>query len=383
MNPTHPPEKPPPRGAAAQRKLRACERESRCRAVFFQHWARAQGLSAHATAERLGLAPRTLAAWNQQWRQERLHAVPRGRPCRRASVARRNEIIAFLRQVGPGLGLPSLQARFPEVARAELSNLQRRFRRVYRRQHRRLLRSLQWQTPGTVWALDHCQAPEPIDGVFPYILNVRDLASGQVLGWIPVTAADAQTTLRLVERLFHEHGPPLVLKSDNGSAFIDATFRELLDRWKVVALRSPPHTPQYNGSCEAGGGAMKQRTEEQATLDGHPGRWTSADLEAALVVANVVLHPHGPNHETPAELWRARAPIPCETRAAFLAELERQRPVAREELNLAADASLSRPQQDQVDRVAISRTLVEFDLVRFTRRSIAPPLNPHQLAKIR
>jgi transposase InsO family protein len=383
MNPTRHPEKPPPRGAAAQRKLRACERESRCRAVFFQHWAQEQGLSAQETAERLGLAPRTLAAWNQQLREKRLHAVPRGRPCRRASVARRNEIVAFLRQAGPGLGVPTLQAQFPGVARAELADVLRRFRRVYRQQHRRLLRSLEWQTPGAVWALDHCQAPEPIDGEFPYILNVRDLASGQVLGWIPVAAADAQTTLRLVERLFQEHGPPLVLKSDNGSAFIDGQFQELLVSWKVVALRSPPHTPQYNGSCEAGGGAMKRRTEEQATLDGHPGRWTSADLENALFVANVVLHPHGPKHETPDELWRARAPIPCETRAAFLAELERQRPVARGELSIAADAALSRPQQDRVDRVAIGRTLVEFDLVRFTRRSIAPPLNPQKMAKIR
>ena len=133
---------------------------------------------------------------------------------------------------------------------------------------------------------------------------------------------------------------------------------------------------------------MKRRTEEQATLDGHPGRCPvaddrAADLEAALVVANVVLHPHGPNRATPDELWRARAPIPCETRADFLAELERQRPVARVELNLAADASLSRLQQDRVDRVAISRTLVEFDLVRFTRRSIAPPLNPQKMAKIK
>lgn len=383
MNPTRDPEKLHPRGPAAQQQLRTCEREARRRAVQFQHWARELGIPARAAAERLGVAPRTLAAWHQQLREGGLQAVPRGRPCRRASAARRNEIIAFLRVVGPGLGLPSLQAHFPDAAREELSDLLRRFRRVYRKQHRRLLKSLKWLVPGTVWALDHCQAPEPIDGQYPYILNVRDLASGQVLGWIPVAAADSQTTLRLVERLFQEQGPPLVLKSDNGSAFIDAQFQELLESWKVIALRSPPHTPQYNGSCEAGGGAMKRRTQEQATLGGHPGQWTSADLEAALFVANVVLHPHGPNGSTPDELWRARAPIADETRAAFAVSLECHRASARVELNIPADAFLSRPQQDRVDRVAIGRTLVEFDLVRFTRRSIAPPLNPHKMAKIR
>lgn len=382
MNPLHNPANRP-RGPAAQRKLRACEREARSRAVQFQHWARELGIPARDAAERLGLSPRTLAAWQQQWREGDLNAIPRGRPCRRESAARRNEIIAFLHAVGPGLGLPSLQAHFPGVARQELTDVLRRFRRVYRRQHRRLLRNLMWLVPGTVWALDHCQAPEPIDGQCPYILNVRDLASGQVLGWIPVAAADAPTTLRLVERLFQEHGPPLVLKSDNGSAFIDATFQELLQRWNVVALRSPPRTPQYNGSCEAGGGAMKRRTEEQATLGGHPGLWTSADLERALFVANVVLHPHGPHGSTPDELWRTRAPIASETRAAFRVALERQRSSARAEQNIAADAYLSRSQQDRVERVAIGRTLVEFDLVRFTRRSIAPPLNPQKMAKIR
>jgi hypothetical protein len=35
------------------------------------------------------------------------------------------------------------------------------------------------------------QAPHPIDGLHPYLLAARDLASGQQHLWLPLTAADA------------------------------------------------------------------------------------------------------------------------------------------------------------------------------------------------
>ena len=215
-----------------------------------------------------------------------------------------------------------------------------------------------------------------------YLLNVRDLASGTVLAWEPVVSPDAAPTAAIIAQLFREYGPPLVLKSDNGSAFIAVEFTDELTRWNVVPLRSPPRCPQYNGSCEAGGGAMKKRTAEQATLAGHPDCWTMANLHAALFVANVVLHPQGANAPTPSELWQQRQPITPTMRAAFTASLERHRQRTREEANIAENDLTRRILFDQIDRVAIGRTLVEFDLVRFTRRSFTPPLNPQLLAKI-
>ena len=127
---------------------------------------------------------------------------------------------------------------------------------------------------------------------------------------------------------------------------------------------------------------MKKRTAEQAMLAGHPDCWTVAELQAALFVANVVLHPHGANAPTPGEVWRQRQPISPEMRAAFSLSLECQRQRAREEAIVTANDLTRRTLFDQIDRVAIGRTLVEFDLVRFTRRSFTPPLNPQLLAKI-
>jgi hypothetical protein len=41
-------------------------------------------------------------------------------------------------------------------------------------------------------------------------------------------------------------------------------FQELLDRWQVFALLSPPRLPRYNGSVEAGNGSVKTRVRQEA-----------------------------------------------------------------------------------------------------------------------
>ena len=62
-----------------------------------------------------------------------------------------------------------------------------------------LLHVLRWHKPGTVWAIDFFDAPLPVDGIFPYVFVVRDLASGNQLLALPVEdkelarAADALT----------------------------------------------------------------------------------------------------------------------------------------------------------------------------------------------
>ena len=74
------------------------------------------------------------------------------------------------------------------------------------------------------------------------------------LDWLPVPDETAATTRDALLALFVEFGPPLVLKSDNGSAFKGDVIT-LLDDWQITPLRSPPKTPRYHGSREAGIGA--------------------------------------------------------------------------------------------------------------------------------
>ncbi|MFC1587569.1 transposase family protein [Planctomycetota bacterium] len=122
-----------------------------------------------------------------------------------------------------------------------------------------MVEKFRWGEPGAVWAMDYTESPTPIDGVYRYILIVRDLASGAQLLSTPVIKKTAEQTLYALRSLFRWHGPPLVLKSDNDGAFKDKRVRTLLDKQKVFLLLSPPGTPSYNGSVEAGIGTLKTR----------------------------------------------------------------------------------------------------------------------------
>jgi putative transposase len=112
-----------------------------------------------------------------------------------------------------------------------------------------------------VWAIDF-HGPRPlIDDRCPYLFAVRDLSSGQQLLWLPVADVTVQTTVEAMTSLFAIHGAPLVVKSDNGSAFIAEAFQELSKKSGAKILYSPPRMPRYNGSIEAGIGSLTLTTK--------------------------------------------------------------------------------------------------------------------------
>jgi transposase InsO family protein len=233
--------------------------------------------------------------------------------------------LGFLDEFGPGVSVACLRENFPFLARAELANLLRRYRRIWRQRHQQPLSILHWTRPGSVWAADHKEAPRPIDGRYPYLLAVRDLASGQQLLWLPVENMTAPITTRALASLLVLYGPPLVLKMDNGPAFTSQAVLALLEAADVMLLFSPPYTPRYNGSIEAGIGSLTTRTENQAARRGYPGQWTWDDTEAARREANALAHPWGEHGPTPDEVWAQRRPITAEERTAFLATVARCR----------------------------------------------------------
>ena len=89
---------------------------------------------------------------------------------------------------------------------------------------------------------------------------MRDLASGMQLAWRPTKDETAQTAVSVLVGLFLVHGPPLVLKLDNGSAYRAEEMQKALVCYGVLVLYSPAYNPEYNGSAEAGVGSMKSRT---------------------------------------------------------------------------------------------------------------------------
>lgn len=326
------------------------------------------------TAERIGVKARTLRRWQRQWRGDRLGAHPRGRPRGRAGRERRREVWEWIDRMGPRVGLPTLRGRFPEVARAELVRLQRFYRRWWRRKHRRLIHRLTWTRPGTVWAADFAHVPRPIDGCFPRLLAVRDLASHAQLQARPALGEDVATAREVLEDLVRRHGPPLVLKTDNGPAFVSAELQAWADHHGVRQLFSPPRTPSYNGSIEAGIRSLKARAHHEAFRRGRPGHWSSEDLGAARRQANATARPWGWRGPTPAEVWQERSRIEPWERHRWQQIYRRMAEEERQRRRVSSLQGLSHAERATIDRRAIRRTLVAHGLLWFRRSRISPPI---------
>jgi transposase InsO family protein len=283
-------------------------------------------------------------------------------------MATRNQVFRFLHEVtGPAVGLPALRPLFAQVPRCILADLLRRYRRVWRRRYRRKGYRLTWHVPGAVWAMDFSEAPHPIDGVYEYLFAVRDLASHYQIAWTPVPDLRAETVLPLLWQLFPEHGPPLVLKSDNGSAFIAELLTDLMANQQVAQLFSPARRPQYNGALERSNGTLKTYTGLHAIREGHPLRWTSDDVEHARQLANTISRPWGHRGPTPAESWQAREPIDADRRQAFQDVWQQNLPQAADDLGLKDTSSLAPSDRRRLDRLAISRAVEQLGYLTMKR----------------
>lgn len=339
----------------------------RGRAVTLADDLRRQGFTFRDTARCLGISERTLRAWRHrgpQWRHS-----DRGRPACRSPRELRQQVLAVLDMTGPWLPLTALRARFPEMARAELSRLLTRYRRVARRREEQQEARLTWTVAGAVWAIDFVKAPTPIDGTAPVALAVRDLASGRQLLWQPCPNETAAATCAALETLFRTWEPPLALKADNGSAFIAHETASLLQDWQVTPLFSPPYTPKYNGACERGNGTLRTFTDEVAAGNNRPGIWITADLQQALAVHNTMLYPERLAGKTPDEAWQQRPLLAPDRRTDFLKQLARNRAQILATWNQTCADDLSRAGRAALERLAVRDTLCATgDLIIHRRR---------------
>jgi putative transposase len=249
-------EQGPPRRRGRQASARQrLQQRVRQEAVACCRRLREQGQTFEECGALLHLAPRTLRAWDEESRAQTISRMPVGRPATRSPLPVRQAILEYVKLTGPGIGVPTLQEHFPGVARAELADLLERYRAVWRVRRHQSARVLHWQTPGLVWAADFTEPScwglsptlPPIAACYPYVLAVRDLASGCMLAWQPLPALTEEVTREALARLFALHGAPLVLKMDNGSAFRAAAFQEFLEGSGVIPLYSPPSCPMYKG----------------------------------------------------------------------------------------------------------------------------------------
>lgn len=350
------------RRAAENCANRRCEAAERLSILDEVEQAQAAGLAHTAALSEARISSGTWRNW-QRWQQEGGPALAlRGRPPRSATRYQRQEALRLLAAHGSGLPLQALREHLPDVARAELDDLRRRYAQAVRRRLDRFRGRLAWQRTGVVWSMDFTEPAEFVGGTDRWILAIRDLASGYQLSWLSFAQATAQCVVEILAELFVVHGPPLVLKSDNGSQFIAEATLALLAQWSVTPLFNPPRRPAYNGGLERTHPILKGYTAAAAQAQGHGAAWRPEDLATAVASANRFTR--RPNASgTADELWSAREPIDDDLRRVFQQTLATERLQARAARGLAPDAALNHYQAAAVDRDAIRDALVKHGLL--------------------
>jgi transposase InsO family protein len=340
---------------------RQVERRTRLRVVAACGAVQEHGVPVVHVTRILAVSERTTRRWRQAGAM--LPLAARGRPPRPASRDERNAVYRFLRERGPETPLACLRATFRGVCRAELQNLLVRYQRLERRKAQRYQSRLKWREAGTVWAADFKERREPLEGHYAWILAVKDLASRYQLAWLPVEEATAEIVQATYARLFAEHGPPLVLKTDNGGPFkADSTKRLLIDH-SVTPLFNPRRRPSYNGGIERANLQLDSYQEAHAKSHGRPGMPTCEDANGARHLANESARPEGWRGPTASELWMLRNPITVEQRTKFLAAVSERRLATRAQFHLTPEEPVNHYVEAAIDRRAVRDVLVDEELL--------------------
>ena len=295
---------------------RAAEQSARCQVVAACQAVATRGVPMIWVTRHLAISERTVRRWRQT--EDVSLTTPCGRPPQCASREDRNVVYRFLKERGASTPLVAVRAAFPQLRRVDVHELLRRFRRLARRRAQRHQCRLEWRRPGAVWAADFKERREPLEGRYGWILSIKDLGSGFQLAWQPLVEATAAEVQAIYAELFAEHGPPLVMKSDNGGQFKADETKGLLAEHRVIPLYSPKRHPQYNGGVERANGQLASYQEALAQHHNRPAGPTCDDAESARQLANELAHPQGWQGPTARQLWEERMPLTPQERDAFL-----------------------------------------------------------------
>ena len=136
------------------------------------------------------------------------------------------------------------------ISRRTLQELVAEARAEHRQQERQNLQHLHWHSPDVAWAIDGAEYTKDGQGQLLLFIAAQDLASSHRFAPLPALNLTSEKVAAYLEELFQKHGPPLVLKRDNGSIFNNEAVDAVLARWHVLPLNSPAYYPRYNGAIE-------------------------------------------------------------------------------------------------------------------------------------
>ena len=278
---------------------------------------------------------------------------------------------AILKEQGPDTGVQRLCAQMPEVARREMAHIICDYREIHMSKTHIKVYILDWKRPGTVWAADFTEPPKPVDGIYPYILVVRDLASGDDLMSLPVPDKTAQTARNGLISCIKEHGAPLVIKTDNDGAFTSETVsRYLYLEHGIIFFLTPVRYPCYNGACEAGIGSLKVRAHHESARHDRAGEWTCDDVEAARVLVNATARHRGIKGPSPQEMWEKRKPVEEALRSRFIRTVGRYRDAVVHNEGWLEKTDIPKNDEKRIERSAVKSALLNLGLLTIRRKEL-------------
>lgn len=101
-----------------------------------------------------------------------------------------------------------------------------------------------------VWCVDFC-FDACLNGQQLKILAVKDEYTRQCLALEVATSMKSQHVQKVLDRLFHKHGAPRFVRSDNGSEFIAGTLSLWLQTNGSASYFIAPGSPWQNGHAES------------------------------------------------------------------------------------------------------------------------------------
>jgi transposase InsO family protein len=338
-----------------------------------------RGLKRVVAAAAMAIPLRTLQKWEKDEVETGLELRPLGRRPLRGSVKERNKALKTLVDNGPCVGVPTLMKLHPELCREELADIKKRYVRILEKRYKPVIRKLTWTRPGTVWAMDFTEPPNPMEEIFEQILLVEDLASGLPIDVTCLPGKTSRVVAAVLRNLFEQHGAPLVLKADNDSCFRSWRVRKVLEEWNVFLLLSPPRSPWYNGAVEHCIGDLKRFALYRALRDGRPSHWRCDDVSGASEFMRCVVRADG---RTRKETFDERKSLTLDERIRFLCTYDRKERRARAKLGLDPYEKLGPGARSKVDRLALEWALVECGYLFFRSRRISPVKKKPNRAKI-
>ena len=160
-------------------------------------------------------------------------------------------------------GAGAIHANFHEsLSRREADALIARLRERDKRRRRDRTLHLTWKHPNLCWAMDATWLRTSPHDPGVHAVLARDLASHFHFEPLVLKAENAQANREWLHRLIKRHGPPMVLKRDNGSPFNTPEIDDLLAAYGILPLNSPVCQPTYNGAIEHGIGSFKRELAE-------------------------------------------------------------------------------------------------------------------------